>query len=88
MTNGGNNLQFPAKNPNDPSDQDCAAGIVTADPKLSPLANNGGSNQTMALLTGSPAINTGNNATCPTTDQQGVARPQGGVCDIGAFELK
>lgn len=88
MTNGGNNLQFPAKNPNDPSDQDCAAGIVTADPKLSPLTNNGGSNQTMALLTGSPAINTGNNSTCPTTDQRGVARPQGGVCDIGAFELK
>lgn len=88
MTNGGNNLQFPAKNPNDPSDQDCAAGIVTAEPKLSPLANNGGSTQTMTLLAGSPAINTGNNTTCPTTDQRGIARPQGGVCDIGALELK
>lgn len=88
MTNGGNNLQFPARNPNDPSDQDCAAGILTTDPKLSPLASNGGTTQTMALLTGSPAINTGNNATCPTTDQRGLARPQGGICDIGAFELK
>ena len=88
MTNGGNNLQFPAKNPNDPSDRDCVAGILTADPKLSSLANNGGSTQTMALLTGSPAINAGNNATCPTIDQRGVTRPQGGVCDIGAFEVR
>jgi len=88
MTNGGNNLQFPAKNPNDPSDRDCAAGILTADPKLSPLANNGLLTQTIGLLTGSPAINAGNNATCPTTDQRGVTRPQGGVCDIGAFEVQ
>lgn len=88
MTNGGNNLQFPAKNPNDPSDQDCAAGILTSDPKLGQLANNGGATQTIALLAGSPAINAGNNATCPAIDQRGVARPQGGICDIGAFELK
>jgi hypothetical protein len=44
--------------------------------------------QTIGLLRGSPAINAGNNATCPTTDQRGVTRPQGGVCDIGAFEVQ
>ncbi len=88
MTNGGNNLQFPARNTNDPSDRDCAAGILIANPQLFPLGNNGGSTQTLALLPGSPAINAGNNATCPTTDQRGVARPQGGVCDIGAFEAQ
>ena len=42
--------------------------------------------QTAALLTGSPAINAGDNATCAATDQRGIARPQGGVCDIGAFD--
>ncbi len=88
MTNGGNNLQFPAKNQNDPSDKDCVSGITTADPKLGALANNGGTTQTMALLTGSGAINIGNNATCSTTDQRGIARPQGSSCDAGAFEAK
>ncbi|MBI5825535.1 MAG: right-handed parallel beta-helix repeat-containing protein [Chloroflexi bacterium] len=39
-----------------------------------------------ALLSGSPAINTGNPVTCLSTDQRGVSRPQGAVCDIGAYE--
>jgi hypothetical protein len=41
----------------------------------------------MALPNASPAVGAGNNATCPATDQRGVARPQGANCDIGAFEL-
>ena len=57
------------------------------DPLLGPLADNGGPTDTHALLAGSPALDAGNNADCPPTDQRGVARPQGGVCDIGAFEL-
>ena len=62
--------------------------ILTADPKLGPLGNYGyyGSTQTIPLLPGSSAIDTGNNATCPATDQRGVARPNGVQCDIGAFE--
>jgi hypothetical protein len=72
-------------------------------PLLGQLANNGGSTPTMPLLTGSPAIDSGNPAAvsdatppappalipCSTTDQRGVARPQpsGGRCDIGAYEL-
>jgi len=36
------------------------------------------------LLSGSPAINAGNPATCLSTDQRGVARVGG--CDIGAYE--
>jgi hypothetical protein len=59
---------------------------ITGDPMLSALEDNGGSTQTMALLPGSPALNTGNAANCPMTDQRGVARPQGSGCDIGAFE--
>jgi hypothetical protein len=39
-----------------------------------------------ALLSGSPAIDAGNPATCLPMDQRGVSRPQGATCDIGAYE--
>ena len=55
---------------------------------LASLADNGGSTQTFALLAGSHAIDSGNDANCPATDQRGVARPQGNSCDIGAFEYQ
>lgn len=61
---------------------------VPLDPKLGPLQNNGGSTPTMALLPGSPALDAGGDANAPTTDQRGVARPQGTHVDIGAFELE
>jgi hypothetical protein len=56
------------------------------DPLLGALANNGGSTQTFAELDGSPAIDAGEPANCPATDQRGVGRPVGPTCDIGAFE--
>jgi hypothetical protein len=65
------------------------------DPKLGTLADNGGPTQTIALLSGSPAINSGNNALAKelngnplTTDQRGpgYARIFLGIVDIGAFE--
>jgi CSLREA domain-containing protein len=49
---------------------------------LGPLADNGGSTFTHALLTGSPAIN-GAGAGAAPTDQRGVPRSS----DIGAYEL-
>jgi Ca2+-binding RTX toxin-like protein len=49
------------------------------------LANNGGPTQTLALVADSPAINAGD--TTLTTDQRGIARPQGAADDIGAFEF-
>lgn len=58
----------------------------TGDPSLQPLADNGGATWTMALLLGSSAINQGSNALAPATDQRGVARPQSGIVDLGAFE--
>ena len=68
---------------------------ITGDPNLGPLANNGGLTLTYALMTGSPAINAGDNAlaidpltNAPlTTDQRGLARFVGTV-DIGAFEVQ
>ncbi|MBI5702098.1 MAG: hypothetical protein HZC39_01090, partial [Chloroflexi bacterium] len=62
--------------------------IITTDPKLGPLANNGGFTRTMALGVGSSAINQGGTVTaCAATDQRGVTRPQGAACDIGAYEF-
>ncbi|MEH2052058.1 Calx-beta domain-containing protein [Nostoc sp.] len=77
--------------------------IVNPNPRLGPLQNNGGLTLTHALLTGSPAINAGNNNLIPVDtqdldgdgntsepipyDQRGLARLVGGTVDIGAFEL-
>jgi predicted outer membrane repeat protein len=61
--------------------------IITTDPNLAALANNGGFTQTMALGAGSSAIDAANNPTCATTDQRGLTRPQGAACDMGAFEF-
>ena len=55
-------------------------------PSSARSANNGGFTQTMALLAGSSAIDTGNPSFCPAADQRGVYRPQGFACDIGAYE--
>ena len=59
------------------------------------LQENGGFTATIALLAGSPAIDaipaadcTDQNGNAITTDQRGVARPQGNGCDIGAFEVQ
>jgi hypothetical protein len=60
---------------------------------LGPLAYNGGATPTMALLSNSLALNAGNPAAADGSsgapqpiDQRGVARPQFGRADIGAFE--
>lgn len=62
--------------------------IITNDPLLGPLADNGGFSQTHALLSGSSAIDAGDPAICPETDQRGVKRPMGIGCDIGAYEYE
>ncbi|MBI5293980.1 MAG: S-layer homology domain-containing protein [Chloroflexi bacterium] len=60
--------------------------IITADPLLGALGNNGGHTQTIPLLTGSSAFDAGNDSVCPDTDQRGVERPQHIRCDIGSYE--
>jgi predicted outer membrane repeat protein len=75
---------FSALGQNINSDGSCP-GFITADPVLAPLADNGGSTQTHALLIGSPAVDA-ILGTCIPTDQRGQNRPDGSACDIGAYE--
>jgi parallel beta-helix repeat protein len=68
--------------------------VIAKNPLLGPLQLNApGSTATQALIAGSPAIDAGNPGPtdgvgdhCEPTDQRGVTRPQGPICDIGAFE--
>jgi uncharacterized repeat protein (TIGR01451 family) len=79
------------------SDKAGTTGAVL-DPLLAPLANYGGSTPTMALLPGSPAIDSGSNSGVvnppfsgpPFTDQRGTgfSRIVNGSVDIGAFESR
>ncbi len=73
--------------------------IIGADPMLEALGNNGGPTETMALQSGSPAIDGVEEGHCRTIDgdpvdedQRGETRPMNGdrdgtvLCDIGAYE--
>lgn len=61
--------------------------LIGTNPMIGVLANNGGPTQTHALLSGSPAIDLVPLASCNvSTDQRGVARPQGASCDSGSYE--
>ena len=59
------------------------------DPMLGALASNGGPTKTMALMAGSPAIDTVPVASCLASDQRGNPRPDNtaeAACDMGAYE--
>jgi hypothetical protein len=60
--------------------------VVSADPYLGPLTDNGGSTLTCVLLPGSSALDSGTSEGVPSVDQRGIARPQFGSFDIGACE--
>jgi hypothetical protein len=62
------------------------SGILTGDPRLGPLLDNGGATPTHALRADSPAIDLPVNGRCRRDDRRGVTRPQGEHCDVGAFE--
>lgn len=85
---GSNNLEFPG-----PTTCGTGSSVAPSNPLSSAgLANNGGPTLTIALASGSTAIDTGNNTICadPNTvnnlDQRGFSRSQGPACDIGAYE--
>jgi hypothetical protein len=82
ITDGGFNIS---------SDGSCnfmsGASFNFTDPKLGPLANNGGPTLTMRPLADSPAIDFGTADGAPPFDQRGARRPSGGGVDMGAFEI-
>ncbi|MFN7956148.1 MAG: choice-of-anchor Q domain-containing protein [bacterium] len=67
--------------------------FVNLDPRLAPLADNGGFTLTYALLAESPALDSATATPCPAVDQRGVVRPLDGdadgsaICDRGAVEM-
>lgn len=64
-----------------------ADNLWQVDPKLEPLADNGGPTPTMALTLGSPACERGENAAGLASDQRGDGFPRAyGNTDIGAYE--
>ncbi len=81
IIDGGGNLSYP--------DTTCPG--TNGNPLLGSLQNNGGPTQTMALGSGSAALDAGNDAICAAApvnnhDQRGIGRPRGPHCDIGAVE--
>jgi CSLREA domain-containing protein len=81
IVSGGHNLDFGAG---------CgfqASGDITSDPKLGPLPAASSSPSTFPVGIGSPAVNSGDNATCAPLDLYQQPRPHGINCDIGAFEM-
>lgn len=66
----------------------CQGATQTGDSGVGPLAANGGLTRTQAIDIGDTNVYNQGGGNCATTDQRGVARPQGAACDIGAFELE
>ncbi len=90
LTSEGHNL---IENPTCEIAGDLTGNVTGQSPLLGPLVLQRGRVPTHALLAGSPARNAGNpaapgsgGAACDAADQRGIARPQGGRCDMGAFE--
>ncbi|HEY9625874.1 MAG TPA: DUF4347 domain-containing protein [Coleofasciculaceae cyanobacterium] len=86
LTDNGGNIQFPPKKTNNFNDYNATAKVRLIDPKLGELQDNGGGLPTHALLSGSPAINTGVSNGSPATDERGIGRTDGKI-DVGAFEF-
>lgn len=62
--------------------------IYNQDPLLSPLEDMGGPSPLHLLQPGSPAVDSGNDATCEFLDQRELSRPQFASCDIGSAEAQ
>jgi hypothetical protein len=60
--------------------------LTNTNPLLGALGYYGGPVPSLPLLNGSPAIDAGDDASCPANDARGMQRPIGPHCDIGAYE--
>jgi predicted outer membrane repeat protein len=76
---GGHDLQWPMGS----TDSACAPGITFSDAMLGPLANHGGTTDTVVPAAATSLIQTGTN--CPATDQTG--QPRATPCTLGAIEV-
>lgn len=88
VTSEGGNIESPGDTCgfDQPTDQ---VNVSAGDLALAPLQDNGGPTQTHGLLPSSVAIDQIAAASCEVDeDQLGVPRPQGPLCDVGAFELE
>ena len=85
VTSFGGNVEGPGDTCGltDPTDQTSVPNLLLGD-----LGDNGGPTKTHALLPGSAAIDAGVDCPPPEIDQRGLARPQGGSCDAGAYEAE
>lgn len=96
LTSLGGNFEFPRRTCFVAAAQSGPADLTDFDPKLLPLANNGGPTLTHALAGASRAIDRipFSAGACPTRDQRGLFRPKDGNgdgvsgCDSGAFEVQ
>jgi len=80
-------LSFCVVQGNDVGNGTISNDIISADPELELLADNGGPTWTCALGEGSSAIDSGKSVVSLTTDQRGAPRPfNDGSFDIGAYE--
>jgi hypothetical protein len=61
--------------------------LNSVNPRLVPIADNGGPTLTVALSPDSPAIDAADGESCGGVDQRGRFRPSGLRCDIGAYEF-
>ena len=61
--------------------------VITLDPALGALADNGGPTLTQLPASSSPAIDATPCDTTITVDQRNISRPAGAACDLGAVEV-
>ncbi len=76
---GAHDLQWPMGG----TDSACVPGIVFSDAMLGPLANHGGTTDTITPAAAASVIQTG--TSCPATDQTG--QPRATPCTLGALEV-
>jgi hypothetical protein len=89
ITSNGYNIESPGDTCGFDPDGADQVDVSADDLKLGELADNGGPTMTHALGAGSVAIDVIPAEMCEVdTDQRGVTRPQGAMCDVGAFELE
>ena len=62
--------------------------LIKTNPRLGPLADNGGPTLTQIPRHGSRAIDAGVRISTVSTDQRGLSRSQGTATDIGAVEVQ